>query len=56
MMNNDELQVKAINNLFAETGRYFQHLPKKSKADKLDEGFRDIERIFFSDRRASNES
>lgn len=33
MMNQDVAQVTATNNLFAETMRYFQHLPPKRVRD-----------------------
>ena len=49
MTRQDSQQVAATNNLFADTMRYFQHLPPKRvrNAEKLDRWFEDVENIFF---------
>lgn len=49
MTRQDARQVAATNNLFADTMRYFQHLPPKRvrDAEKLDRWFEDVENIFF---------
>lgn len=49
MKTSDAAQVAATNNLFADTMRYFQHLPPKRvrNAEKLDKWFEEAENIFF---------